>query len=72
MHGMGEDLGLWKLHREEVEREIRAGRRPVRSGETRGEPGRLAAFWRELGLDAVRFVRIFGLSRKTRKRKGVA
>ena len=72
MHGTGEDPQLWKLHREEVAREVRAGRRPVRSGETPCEPGRLAAFWRELGVDAVRFFRIFGLARETRKRKGAA
>ena len=69
MHGMGDDRRLWKLHREEVAREIRARRRP---GGPRNETGRLAAFWRELGLDAARLVRIFGRSpSKTRKRKGV-
>ena len=72
MHGMGEDPQLWKLHREEVAREIRANRRPVGSGKTRSEPGRLAAFRRELGMDAVRLVAFFGLSRVTRKRKGAA
>ena len=40
MHGMGDER-LWKLHREEVGREIRARRRPGREGGTRGEPGRL-------------------------------
>ena len=72
MHGMGEDPQLWKLHREEVAREVRAGRRPMKSGETRNEPGRLAAFWRELGVDAVRLVAFFGPPRQTRKRKGAA
>ena len=72
MHGMGDERRLWKQHREEVAREIRAQRRPVRSGETRGEPGRLAAFWRELGIDAARLVGVFrGGSPATRKRKGV-
>ena len=71
MHGMGDDLGLWKQRREEVAREIRARRRPVRSGETRGDPGRLAAFWRELGLDAARLVGVFRVSPAARKRKGV-
>ncbi|MBA2510041.1 MAG: hypothetical protein H0X19_14695 [Rubrobacter sp.] len=71
MHGMGDDPRLWKLHREEVGREIRAQRRPGRSGETQNEPGRLAAFWRELGLDAARLVGVFGPSVKARKRKGV-
>ena len=69
MHGMGDERGLWKQHREEVAQQIRARRWPVRSGETRGEPGRLAAFWRE--LDAVRLVRVFRVSPTTRKRKGV-
>ena len=66
---MGDERGLWKQHREEVAREIRARRRPVRSGEKRGEPGRLAAFWRE--LDAARLVGVFRVSPATRKRKGV-
>lgn len=66
---MGEDPWLWKQHREEVGREIRALRRP---GGTRGEPGRMAAFWRELGLDAARLVGVFGRSPLlARKRKGV-
>ena len=72
MHGMGDDQRLWKLHREEIGREIRARRRPGRSGETRGETGRLGVFWRELGLDAARLVGVFGRSPlRTRKRKGV-
>lgn len=72
MHGMGDDPRLWKLHREEVAREIRARRRPRRSSEALSEPGRLAAFWRELGLDAARLVGVFGPSvKKARKRKGV-
>ena len=71
MHGMGGDPRLWKLHREEVGREIRALRRPGRSRGTREEVGRLAAFWRELKVDAVRLVGVFGLSVKARKRKGV-
>ena len=71
MHGMGDERRLWKQHREEVAREIRARRRPVRSGETSGEPGRLAAFWRELALDAARLVRVFRASPAARKRKGV-
>ena len=71
MHGMGDDPRLWKLHREEVGREIRTRRRPGRSGKTRNEPGRLATFWRELGVDAARLVGVFGLSGKIRKRKGV-
>ena len=71
MHGMGDERRLWKQHREEVAREIRARRRPVRPGETRGEPGRLAAFWLELGLDAARLVGVFRLSPAARKGKGV-
>ena len=71
MHGMGDERGLWKQHREEVAREIRARRRPARSGGTVAEPGRLAAFWRELGLDAARLVGVFRVSPATRKRKGV-
>ena len=68
MHGMGDDRRLWKLHREEVAREIRAHRRP---GRARREPGRLAAFWRELALDAARLVGVFGRWTATnRKRKG--
>ena len=70
MHGMGDERRLWKQHREEVAREIRARRRPARSGETGGEPGRLAAFWRELGLDAARLAGIFRVSPVARKRKG--
>ena len=70
MHGMGDERGLWKQHREEVAREIRARRRPVRPDETSGEPGRLAAFWRELGLDAARLVGVFRVPQVTRKRKG--
>jgi hypothetical protein len=65
---MGDDPRLWKLHREEVGQEIRARRRP---GGTRGEPGRLGTFWRELGLDAARLVGVFGLPAKARKQKGV-
>ena len=71
MHGMGDERGLWKQHREELAREIRARRRPIRSDETRGEPGHLAAFWRELGLDAARLVGVFRVSPATRKRRGV-
>lgn len=72
MHGMGDERGLWKQHREEVAREIRAGRRPPRSGGTRNEAGRLATFWRELGLDAARLAGVFGRSPLVaRKRKGV-
>ena len=72
MHGMGDERGLWKQHREEVAREIRAGRRPVRSGEAVGKAGRLATFWRELGLDAARLAGVFGRSPLVaRKRKGV-
>ena len=70
MHGMGDERRLWKQHREEVAREIRARRRPVRSGETRGEVGRLVAFWRELGLDAARLVGVFRTSPASCKRKG--
>ena len=73
MHGMGDERGLWKRHREEMAREIRARRRPVRSGEARDGAGRLATFWRELGLDAARLVGVFGRSPAlaARKRKGV-
>ncbi len=71
MHGMGDERRLWKQHREEVAREIRARRRPVRVGETGNEPGRLATFWRELGLDAARLVGVFRVSPAARKRKGV-
>ena len=71
MHGMGDERGLWKQHREEVAREIWARRRPARSGETGDNPGRLATFWRELGLDAGRLVGVFRVSRAARKRKGV-
>ena len=72
MHGMGDERRLWKQHREEVASEVRARRRPVRPGETSGEPGRLAAFWRELGLDAARLAGVFGRSpAPARKRKGV-
>ena len=67
MHGMGDERRLWKQHQEEVAREIRARRRPVRSGEI----GHLAAFWRELGLDAARLVGVFRASPATRKRKEV-
>jgi hypothetical protein len=69
---MGDERGLWKQHREEVAREIRARRRPARSGETGDNPGRLATFWRELGLDAERLAGVFGRSPAlARKRKGV-
>ena len=71
MHGMGGERELWRLHREEVAREFRARRRPVRSGGAGGRPGRLATFWRELGFDAARLVGAFRVSRGTRKRKGV-
>ena len=72
MHGMGDDPGLWKLHREEVAREIRARRGPGRPEGARDEPGRLVSFWRELGLDAARLAGVFGRSPLTaRKRKGV-
>lgn len=71
MHGMGDERRLWKQHREEVAREIRARRRPVRTGELGGNPGRLATFWRELGLDAARLVGVFRSSPAARKRKGV-
>ena len=71
MHGMGDERRLWKQHREEVAREIRARRRPARSGETVDEPGRLTVFWRELGLDAARLAGVFRVSRAARKRKGV-
>lgn len=72
MHGMGDEQRLWKLHREEVGREIRAQHRPGRSRGTRGEPGRLAAYWRELALDAARLVGVFGRwPSRARKRKGV-
>ena len=71
MHGMGDEPRLWKQHREEVAREIRAWRRPIRSGETRGQTLRLATFWRELGLDAARLVGVFRTCQATRKRKGV-
>ena len=72
MHGMGDERRLWKQHREEVAREIRAQRRPVRSAGTVSKPGRLATFWRELGLDAARLVGVFGRSPSlARKRKGV-
>ena len=62
MHGTGDDLGLARLHREEVAREIRAlrGASQGRSGKSRGEPGRLVTFWRELGLDAARLAGVFG------------
>lgn len=66
MHGMGDER-LWKLHRDEVGQEIRAGRRP---GGTRDELGRLGTFWSELGPDAVRLVGVFRASPATRKRKG--
>jgi hypothetical protein len=68
---MGDERRLWKQHREEVAREIRARRRPVRVGETGNKPGRLATFWRELGLDAARLVGVFRVSPAARKRKGV-
>ncbi len=71
MHGMGDERGLWKQHREEVAREIRARRSPARSGGTGAAPGRLATFWRELGLDAARLVGVFRVSPAVRKRKGV-
>ena len=71
MHGMGDERRLWKQHRKEVAKEIRARRRPARSGETRDEPGRLTVFWRELGLDAGRLVGVFRASPAARKRKGV-
>ncbi len=71
MHGMGDERRLWKQHREEVAREIRARRRPVRAEEAWRYPGRLVAFWRELGLDAARLVGVFRPSPATRKRKGV-
>ena len=72
MHGMGDERRLWKLYREEVGQEIRAWRRPGRSGVTQDEPGRLETFWRELGLDAARLVGASGRSPlRTRKRKGV-
>ena len=72
MHGMGDDTRLWKLHRDDVAREIRSGRRLVRwpSGSREGA-GRLAAFWRELAADAGRLVGVFGPSVKARGRKGV-
>ena len=68
---MGDERRLWKQHREEVAREIRARRRPARSGETVDEPGRLTVFWRALGLDAARLAGVFRVSRAARKRKGV-
>ena len=71
MHGMGDERGVWKQHREEVAREIRARRRPVGQGGTRGAPGRRGAFWGELGLGAARLVGVFRVSPATRKRKGV-
>jgi hypothetical protein len=71
LHGMGDERRLWKQHREEVAREIRARRRPIRTGETRGQTLRLATFWHELGLDAARLVGVFRTCQATRKRKGV-
>lgn len=71
MHGMGDERGLWKQHREEVAREIRARRGMPRSDGGRNEAGRLATFWRELGLDAARLAGVFGGSPLARKRKGV-
>ncbi len=71
MHGMGDEPRLWKQHREEMAREIRTRRRPIRSGETRGQTLRRATFWRELGLDAARLVGVFRTCQATRKRKGV-
>jgi hypothetical protein len=72
LHGMGDERGLWKQHREEVAREIWARRRPARSGEAVSKAGRLAIFWRELGLDAARLAGVFGRSPAlARKRKGV-
>ena len=55
----------------EVARGIRARRTPARSGEAGGAPGRLATFWRELGLDAGRLAGVFWVSPAARKRKGV-
>jgi len=71
LQGMGDERRLWKQHREEVAREIRARRRPVRSGEAGEASGRLATFWRELGLDAARLAGVFRVSPAARKRKGV-
>ncbi len=71
MHGMGAERRLWTQHREEVAQQIRARRRPVRTDEAGDKPGRLAAFWRELGLDAARLVGVFRAPPGTRKRKGV-
>jgi len=66
------DERVWKLHREEVGREIRTRRHPGGSGKTRGKAGRLVTFWRALGLDAARLVGVFGRSPlRARKRKGV-
>ncbi len=72
MHGMGDNTRLWKLHRQDVGREIWSSRRrPRRSSGRREEAGRLAALWRELGADAGRLVGILGLSVKGRERKGM-
>jgi hypothetical protein len=72
LHGMGDERGLWKQHREDVAREIRARRRPVRPAEAVSKAGRLVTFWRELGLDAARLAGVFGRSPvPARKRKGV-
>jgi len=69
---MGDELGLWKQHRQEIAKEIRARRGPGRSEGARDEPGRLASFWRELGLDAARLAGVFGRpGLAARKRKGV-
>jgi len=68
---MGDERRLWKQHREEVAREIRARRGPARSGGTEEAPGRPATFWRELGLDAARLAGVFRASPTARKRKGV-
>ena len=61
---MGDDRELARLHREEVRRQVRAGRR---TGRPRGGEGRRAPFLRELGADVVRLLGVFGPPLRKRK-----
>lgn len=69
MQGMGNDLRLSKLHREEIGRQVRALRAPGRPRGGRGI-GPLLAFFRELRVDLVRLAWTLGPPRAGRKRKG--